>query len=112
MFNDVLTAKEWAELPIRPTAEQVIESAINFLLGRLYVPTEEGVAVDSRMEESLGLNMDPINWGDLRCVEVRKYGDEYLATVEEAGHDARNLIAYLEDWLAEWGWAVEVKTEW
>ena len=114
MYSDVLTAKQWAELPsqMRPQPEQVIAAAINFLLGRLYMPTETGVRVDARMEESLGLIMDPINWGDLRCVEVRKYGDEYLATVEEAAHDARNLILYLEDWLAKWGWAVKVKTEW
>ncbi len=112
MFDDVLTAKEWAGLSMRPPIEQVIKGAVNFLLGRLYIPTEEGVRVDGQTIEQLGLNMEPINWGDLECVEVQKSGDQYIATVGEVGPDARSLISYLEDWLTEWGWPVEVKTEW
>jgi len=62
---------------------------------------------------NLGLDKDAINWGDLKCFEVvREKEGKWIAYVDEADPSAHNLRHYLQNWLAKWGWNVEVVTEW
>jgi len=56
---------------------------------------------------------DAINWGDLHVCDVRRLGkDGWLVDIEEASPDATELQRYIAGWLRQWGWKVEVGTEW
>jgi hypothetical protein len=61
---------------------------------------------------------DPINWGDLRCVDIRlltgvkRTPPKWLVTVSEAAPDCPKLHQFIRESLqSKWRW-VEVRTEW
>ncbi len=94
-------------------AEKAIEDSVQFLLNNLFLPSiEHGKMVDRKKTHEYGLDDDAINWGDLGVVEVMKSGDRFVVLIEEVAPEATNLRRYVGDWLAEWGWDIEVKTTW
>jgi len=94
-------------------AKKIIQSLVNWLITSLYVPDRDLIkAVNGELIQKLGLDKDPINWGDLKCFEVEELEGKWIAYVDEADPTAYNLQRYLESWLTLWGWNVEVVTEW
>jgi len=94
-------------------AKKIIQSLINWLIISLYIPDKELIkVVDTELIQKLGLDKEPINWGDLKCFEVEKLGESWVAYVDEADPSAYNLQQYLEKWMRVWGWNVKVVTEW
>jgi len=115
MYFYVMTRKRWEKLPedLRPPAEEIIRDCVNFLLVVLYCPDEElQYTVDIERLDQLVKNPGSVNFGDLKCIDVERRGDIYVAHVSEAAPDADGLKRYLEKWLQRWGWSVVVKTEW
>lgn len=101
---------------IQPSPEDTLEALTDRLLQALYKPTQEDMMFrgDKDRCSLYGLTEEPINWGSLKCVEVRKYADgAYKITIDEAApNDCPNLCAYIQKHLTAWGWTVEVETEW
>ena len=94
-------------------SKKIIQSLVNWLITSLYVPDKVLIkAVNKELIQKLGLDKDPINWGDLKCFDVEVLGESWVAYVDEAAPSAYNLQHYLEKWLALWGWNVRVVTEW
>jgi len=67
--------------------------------------------IDERLDRLVG-DPGPVNFGDLRCIDVERRGNVYVAHVSEASPNANGLTRYLEEWLERWGWPVAVGTEW
>lgn len=85
------------------------------LLDWLYDPVPEAFGWRcSPRTDALGLGRDAINWGDLRVIEVKALAEEdkFMILIEEAAPDANNLRRWLTERLHDWGWNVEVITEW
>lgn len=109
-FREML---EWHQRLVRgrelseEIASEILKNQAEKLLRYLYdpVPNNLGWRAGSR---SLQFADEPINWGDLHVVEAAL--DSIL--IEEAGPEATLLQAWMHDRLAEWGWNVEVRTEW
>lgn len=99
---------------------QVILDNATWLLERLYEPDAEygycfrGRALTFLHPNPRALDKEPINWGDLRVVDVIRHGDGWMLTLEEASPgDCPALCEYVRSWLERWGWpAVVVQTEW
>lgn len=103
----------------------VVKRMVDRLLENLYLPntnTHLGYVtncwvLDSGKLIEYGLDEEPINWGDLGCSDVEYIESmdsaHYKITIEEAMPDeCPNLCFYIERILEEWGWNVEVVTEW
>jgi len=61
----------------------------------------------------LGLDAEPINWGDLNVTEVEPLEDgSFIVHVEGAAPDCYMLQRWLADWLWTWGWDCRIETEW
>lgn len=105
----------YSELTMREEAGVVIQKLINQIIQTMYMPVhDERQFVVSADIIASKLHEDPINWSNLHCVDVVR-GQEYntyQATIEEAGEDSNNLIAYIESLLFSWGWQVEVVCCW
>jgi len=115
MYFYVMTRKRWEKLPedLRPPVEEIIRNCVNFLLVALYRPDAElQYAVDDERLDRLVSDPGPVNFGDLKCIDVERRGDMYVAHVSEASPNADGLTRYLEEWLERWGWPVAVETEW
>jgi len=105
----------------RTPSTEIVERNVNFLIMSLFSPkliTEEDgesgstYSVDVLLAQALGIFNEPVNWGDLGCVDVEPRQDgSYLVTIEEAG-DCPNLCKYIQVYMASWGWNVEVETQW
>lgn len=108
-------------------AEFIIGGLANRLLENLYVPNNKLTyrdeitncwITDSKKITELGLDNEPINWGDLKCCDVEYIesgsdGAHYRITIDEAAPDAcPNLCDYISSYLTAWGWRVDVVTEW
>ena len=115
MYFCVMRRDRWEEYPedLRIPAEKIIQDSVNFLLVVLYCPDEESCHVvdDERLDQLVG-DPGPVNFGDLKCIDVERRGDVYVAYVSEASPNADGLKRYLETWLQKWGWPVAVETEW
>ena len=101
--------------PFKAVSEaELLKSEINRLLEWLYDPTPSYVGWQcGERAATLGLTGESINLGDLHVVEVKPLADgTYLVTVEEAAPDATNLQLWLQARLDDWGWIVQVQTEW
>lgn len=65
-----------------------------------------------------GLEGEPINWGDLGCINAERYEDMagnkgFRVYVSEASEDAHKLKSLVCDMLGEYGYTnIEVITEW
>lgn len=105
-------------LPVNETAEDRVKSLVNMLIKALYIPVKEHILtkLDPERAKSLFINtLEPINWWDLKCREVRFYEpyNMYAVTVDEAGPDeCPSLCEYIEAYMKSYGWEVFVKTEW
>jgi len=115
MYFHVMRKKQWEKLPedLRPPAEEIIQDCVNFLLVVLYYPDGElQYTVDIERLDRLVKNPGSVNFGDLKCTNVERRNDVYVAYVSEASPSADGLKRYLEEWLHRWGWPVVVETEW
>lgn len=94
-------------------AKEIIQSLVNWLITSLYVPDKDLIkVVNKELIQKLGLDKDPINWGDLKCFDVEEVEGRWIAYVDEADPLAYDLQRWLESWLNLWGWNVRVVTEW
>ena len=101
------------------TAEEMIEKAVDRLIAALYIPV---VTSDSRlvfMRDSVrcdrfGVEEEAINWGDLKCCDVRAFADgTYQVTIDEASPGGCSTFCeYIRHHLAVEGWKCEIQTEW
>ncbi len=99
------------------TAEDIIQNIVNRLLEALYIPVRDVICfkADEVRLELFGIyGGEPINWGDLKCIEVKKFEDgTFLVTIEEAApKECPTLCEYLETYIKFYGWIIKVETEW
>jgi len=60
-------------------------------------------------KESNEFNYEPINWGDLHCIEIK----DGFVLIEEAAPTAERFRSFVENFLFEHGYPdLTVKTEW
>ncbi len=93
----------------------VVERLVNRLIESLYKPHEKYQFVrDAERCEKFSVEEEPINWGDLKCNEVKRFDDgSYLVVIDEASpKDCQTFCEYIENFMKEWGWSVRVETEW
>lgn len=85
-------------------------------LRKLQALTEESLIAAYKHRDEM--KTDPINWGDLHCVNTERVLDlsgepTYRVFIEEASHDCSDLPAFVRTYLDKRGWkGVEVITEW
>lgn len=97
-----------------PDDKEIVQGLVNWLIISLYRPDKERIMVidEERIKEA-GVDNEPVNWGDLKCYEVKKTDEgTYIVYVDEADPNAYGLQNYIAKWMSYWGWRVEVITEW
>lgn len=94
--------------------EETIQGLVNWIILSLYRLDDELVfKVDKKRLIEAGVDVEPINWGDLKCYYVEKKGETYIAFVDEASPDCVKFRRFIEERLKKWGWDnVVVETEW
>lgn len=103
---------------IDTTPEEMIKLKVDMLLESLFIPvvTDDGRLIFQRDPircEHFGVEDEAINWGDLKCCEVKAFADgSYRITIDEAASDCRTLCDYVQRHVELLGWKVEVETEW
>ena len=104
---------------IEVTAEDTIRDEANRLIQSLYVPSvsEDGRLIyvrDQARCDMFGIEEEPINWGDLKCFEVKAFeGGGYLVTIDEASPDGcETFCEFIRRHLSLMGWECDVQTEW
>ena len=97
-----------------PTAEEQVTEAVDRLIRCLYQPDAElGWIANRELITILGFWDEPINYGDLGCVEVKEFTDHtFLVLIEEADPSCPVFCAWIAEWLQKWGWEARVETEW
>jgi hypothetical protein len=95
----------------------IVEELVNKLIKSLYKPVKEEMIykVDRLRVKEFGIDdTEPINWGDLKCFDVKKFEDgSYLVSIDEAGHNfCPTFCGYIESFMKSWEWVVSVETEW
>jgi len=83
-----------------------VREKINSLIRSLYKKSGD---VDPTKLKELGLDKEPVNWGNLECTDVEVV---MVAHVGEASPDAVKLTEWLEDKLAEEKYNVIIIPEW
>src|SRR5690606_12047565 len=100
------------------TDERLVEIRVNMLIDALYQPIEGWknlTRTDPDRIKKMGVDdSEPINWGDLKCCEVKKLEDgSFLVVIDEAcPRNCPSLCEYIERFMRSWGWDVHVETEW
>lgn len=111
---------EWRKehLPeiFKQTEEERIERLVDMLIQALYIPDkgEQIYHVDSNRTTFFQIDdSEPINWGDLKCNEVKRFDDgSFLVVIDEASpNNCPTFCGYIETYMASWGWTVRVETE-
>lgn len=105
---------------LKQTPEERIETRVNMLIAALYIPEHgyDGMTkVDPHRIERFEIDdSEPINWGDLKCLEVEKSNHEeerWIITIDEAAPDVCDTFCdYISYYMKSYGWNVTVKTEW
>lgn len=102
---------------IEVKTKHMIERAVDMLIHSLYKPVEEDGRMFYRRDpvrcEEYGVEDEAINWGDLKCVEVKAFADgSYRVTIDEAKPDCPTFCDYIHRHLKLQGWNCEVETEW
>lgn len=98
--------------------EELVQNIINKLIEALYIPEKEHstiLTIDDLRLKHFGIERnEPINWGNLKCTEVKKFSDNsFLVTIEEA--EPKRCITfcnYIEEMMNSYGWKIRVETEW
>lgn len=99
------------------TAEETVKNLVNNLIQALYIPVKEDMIskVDNnRLEHFKIADNEPINWGDLKCNEVKKFEDgSFLVVIDEAApSDCETFCDYIIEYMRSYGWECKVETEW
>ena len=97
-----------------PSPEEHLEKHVNQLIRYLYVPHDSlGWVANRELIDGLGFGNEPINYGDLKCVDVLERVDgTFEVTIDEADPECPKFCEWVRGWLEKWGWSVEVRTEW
>lgn len=80
----------------------------------LHAATNRAIAL-AHNDKSIG---GPVNWGDLKCIDARKWQNNYGETgysvlIDEASPEADQFCTFIHKKLAEFGFqGIEVNTEW
>lgn len=97
----------------------MIEDRVDRILESLYIPTvtEDGRMIFARDPvrcKHFGVEDEAINWGDLKCCEVRAFADgSYRVVIDEAApNECPTLCYYVKRMMEPFGWKVEIETEW
>ena len=98
-------------------ADEILKTATNWLLNNLYLPAldlKQPWLTDTEKITRLGIDGEPINWGDLSCcgVKILKDGSFEIVIEEAAPGACPGLCGYIVKYLIAWGWDVSVSTEW
>jgi hypothetical protein len=101
----------------KKTAEDVVYDLVNELIDALYIPIkgERRNRVDEDRVKHFEVDRsEPINWGDLKCCEVKEFKDgTFLVTIDEASPgDCPSLCEYITTYMKSYGWEVQIETEW
>jgi len=83
-----------------------VQKKINSLIRSLY---KESGDVDSTKLKELGLDKEPVNWGNLECTDVEIV---IVAYVGEASPNAVKFKEWLENELSKEEYNITVITEW
>ena len=99
------------------TAEDVIKNLVNNLIQALYIPVKNYNRItktDPERFKHFGIDSEPINWGDLKCNEVRRFSDgSFMVVIDEAAPgDCPTFCKYIEEYMRSYGWEVKCETEW
>lgn len=100
------------------TAEDVVQELVNELIDALYIPIKgwNGITkADHKRIKHYGIeDGEPINWGNLKCNEVKKFDDgSFLVVIDEAApKNCLTFCEYIESYMRSYGWVVIVETEW
>lgn len=105
---------------IDTTPEKMIEEQVDMLLASLFIPVinDEGKLRahrdPDRCEHFEVSEDESINWGDLKCVEVKAFADgSYRVVIDEAAPDeCPSLCEYIRKHIEAFGWKIECETEW
>jgi hypothetical protein len=85
--------------------EKIIQDEINKIIKSFY--TKKGKV---KREFGKKFKFDPINWGDLKCYDVKK---KYVVYIDEADPDyCDKFKEYLRQEMKKKGYDVEIVTEW
>jgi hypothetical protein len=93
----------------------IVADNVNFLICCLYKPDKDlCFVVDKNKLKRYKIDInEPVNWGDLSCTDVKKIGNEFLITIEEASpNECPTLCNYIRQFMRDWGWEVRVETKW
>lgn len=99
-------------------AEDVVQDLVNDLINALYIPVkgwDNITKVDHNRIDHFGIkDNEPINWGSLKCSEVKLFNDgSFLVIIDEAApNDCPSFCEYIETYMRSYGWEVRVETEW
>ena len=102
----------------KKTAEDFVQDLVNDLINALYIPIKGWDSITKADHERIkhfGIEDDePINWGNLKCNEVKKFEDgSFLVVIDEAApNDCQSFCEYIETYMRSYGWEVRVETEW
>lgn len=102
----------------KSSAEDVVQNLVNDLINALYIPVKgwDGITkADHNRIKHFGINDgEPINWGDLKCNEVKKFDDgSFLVIIDEAApKNCQTFCEYIETYMRSYGWDVTAETEW
>lgn len=102
----------------KKTEEDFVRDLVNELIGALYIPIKEYDRItkaDHKRIKHFGIkDGEPINWGNLKCNEVKKFEDgSFLVVIDEAApKNCLTFCEYIETYMRSYGWDVRVETEW
>ena len=94
-----------------------IKCIIDTLIEALFIPVLHSDLLTKRDPvrcERFGISdKEPINWGKVRCIEVKAFrSNTYLVLIcGAAPGTCPTLCSYIEIFMASYGWSVEVNTE-
>ena len=102
----------------KKTEEDFVQDLVNDLINALYIPIKGWNRItkaDHKRIKHFGIeDGEPINWGALKCNEVKKFDDgSFLVVIDEAApNDCQSFCEYIETYMRSYGWDVRVETEW
>ena len=100
------------------TEEDAVMRLVNNLIEALYIPVDGFSNVTKgdpvRIKHFEIDDREPINWGDLKCCEVKKFQDgSFLVIIDEASPgDCTTFCDYIEKYMKSYGWSIKAETEW
>lgn len=104
-------------LRFRHEATNIITGHVDMLINALYIPVKQDRVikqVDPQRLKLFKIEQEPINWGDLKCVDVEEFkNDGFFVTIDEASPgQCPTFCDYITEYMKAYGWNCKVITEW